>query len=95
MVWVILTLSKIEALLAFSRAHFGHDYDADFHIYHQPPEVRVGSQFAEKPVVDFAAPQEVNHFIGQMEGDAEDRDPQCGQHMLPHTSETGRKAFSH
>ena len=26
MVWVILTLSKIEALLAFSRAHFGHDY---------------------------------------------------------------------
>ena len=35
--------------------HIGDLVNADFHIYHQTPEVRVGSQFAEKPVVDFAA----------------------------------------
>ena len=47
--------------------HIGDLVDTDFHIHHQPPEIRVGSQFAEKSVVDFAAPQKVDHFIGQME----------------------------
>ena len=42
--------------------HIGDPVDTDFHIHHQPPEVWVGSQFAEKPVVDFAAPQKVLIF---------------------------------
>ena len=47
--------------------HIGNLVDADFHIYHQPPEIRVGSQFAEKPVVDFAAAQKFHHIITQMQ----------------------------
>ncbi len=47
--------------------HIGDLVDADFHIYHQPPEIRVGSQFAEKPVVDFAAAQKFHHIITQMQ----------------------------
>ena len=47
--------------------HIGDLVDADFHIYHQPPEIRVGSQFVEKPVVDFAAAQTFHHIITQMQ----------------------------
>ena len=47
--------------------HIGDLVDTDFHIYHQPPEIRVGSQFAEKPVVDFAAAQKFHHIITQMQ----------------------------
>ena len=47
--------------------HIGNPIDEDFHIYHQPLEVRVRGKFAEKPVVDFSAVQKFYHIITQMQ----------------------------
>ena len=53
----VIPLARVKAV---SYTHLDVYKRQDFHIYHQPPEIRVGSQFAEKPVVDFAAAQKLS-----------------------------------
>ena len=47
--------------------HIGNPVNEDFYIGHQPLEVRMRGQFAEKPVVDLATTQKFHHIVTQMQ----------------------------